>query len=84
VEGVIELERLELVLYVGRPVNGQPDSTVGLFKVNPGRGEAERTRVKLGRSSVNTIEVISGLEVGDTILLNDMSQYDAHDRIRLN
>jgi HlyD family secretion protein len=84
VEGVIELERLEQVLFVGRPVQGQADSMVGLFKVKPGGREAERVRVKLGRSSVNVIEVVSGLEEGDTILLNDMSQYDAHDRVRLN
>lgn len=84
VEGVIELERLTQVLYVGRPVQGQAESSVGLFKLTPGGREAERVRVQLGRSSVNTIEVISGLDVGDTVLLNDMSQYDAHDRVRLN
>jgi len=84
VEGVVELERLENVLYVGRPVQGQPDSTVGLFKLNAGGREAERVAVKLGRSSVSTIEVIAGLEVGDTVLLNDMSLFDAHDRVRLN
>lgn len=84
VEGVIELERLTNVLYVGRPVQGQPESTVGLFKLKPGGREAERVPVKLGRSSVNTIEVVAGLEVGDTVLLNDMSLFDAHDRVRLN
>jgi HlyD family secretion protein len=84
VEGVIELERLADVLHVGRPVQGQADSLVGLFKVSAGGREAERVRVQLGRSSVNTIEVLAGLELGDTILLNDMSQYDAHDRVRLN
>jgi HlyD family secretion protein len=84
VEGVIELERLADVLHVGRPVQGQADSVVGLFKLAPGGREAERVRVKLGRSSVNTIEIVSGLELGDAILLNDMSQYDAHDRVRLN
>lgn len=84
VEGVIELERLADVLHVGRPVQGQADSLVGLFKVNAGGREAERVPVRLGRSSVNTIEILSGLELGDTILLNDMSQYDAHDRVRLN
>ncbi|MBE7499998.1 MAG: HlyD family efflux transporter periplasmic adaptor subunit [Verrucomicrobiales bacterium] len=84
VEGVIELERLADVLHVGRPVQGQADSLVGLFKVSAGGREAERVPVRLGRSSVNTIEVLSGLELGDTILLNDMSQYDAHDRVRLN
>jgi len=84
VEGVIELERLTEVLYVGRPALGQADSLVGLFKLSPGGREAERVRFQLGRSSVNTIEVLSGLELGDTILLNDMSQYDAHNRVRLN
>lgn len=84
VEGVIELERLPDVLHVGRPVQGQADSLVGLFKVSAGGREAERVPVRLGRSSVNTIEILSGLELGDTILLNDMSQYDAHDRVRLN
>jgi HlyD family secretion protein len=84
VEGVIELERLERVLYVGRPVQGQPESTVSLFKIKPGGREAERVRVKLGHSSVSTIEVVDGLEVGDTILLNDMSQFDSYDRVRIN
>lgn len=84
VEGVIELERLADVLHVGRPVQGQAESLVGLFKVTAGGREAQRVPVRLGRSSVNTIEILSGLELGDTILLNDMSQYDAHDRVRLN
>lgn len=84
VEGVIELERLNDVLYVGRPVQGQPESLVSLFKLSPGGREAEQVRVQLGRSSVNAIEVVSGLELGDTILLNDMSPYDAHRRVRLD
>lgn len=84
VEGVVELERLDEVMFVGRPVQGQSESTAGLFKLMPGGREAERVQVKLGRSSVHSIEVIEGLEVGDTILLNDMSQYDAHDRVRLD
>ncbi len=82
VDGTIELERLENVLYVGRPVNGQPDATVGLFKVN-GNGEANRISVKLGRSSVSTIEIVEGLEVGDLVVLSDMSQWDAFSRIKL-
>jgi HlyD family secretion protein len=81
---VIELERLADVLFVGRPVQGQADSLVGLFRLSPGGQDAERVRVQLGRSSVNYIEVISGLDLGDTILLNDMSQFDAHDRVRVN
>ena len=84
VDGTIELERLTNVLYVGRPVHGQSESTVGLFKLVAGGKEAVRVPVKLGRSSVNTIEVLQGLEVGDTVILSDMSQWDAHDRVRLN
>ena len=84
VEGTILLERLTNVLYVGRPVHGQSDSTVGLFKLVNGGKEAVRVPVKLGRSSVNTIEILQGLEVGDTVILSDMSQWDAHDRVRLN
>jgi HlyD family secretion protein len=84
VEGTVLLERLQNVLYVGRPINGQPESTVGLFKVINGGKEAIRVPVKLGRGSVNTIEVLSGLEIGDQVILIDMSQWDAHDRVRLN
>lgn len=84
VEGVIELERLQNVLYVGRPVHGQSESRIGLFKLTVTGKEAIRVPVLLGRSSVSTIEVVEGLAEGDVILLNDMSQYDAHDRVRLN
>jgi HlyD family secretion protein len=83
VDGTIELERLENVLFVGRPAFGQELSTVGLFKVNGESGEAQRTQVKLGRSSVNTIEIVSGLNVGDQVVLSDMSAWDAFDRVRL-
>jgi HlyD family secretion protein len=82
VEGTIELERLENVLYVGRPVHGQSDATIGLFKVLPG-GEAVRVPVKLGRSSVSAIEIVEGLDVGDLVVLSDMSQWDEYARIRL-
>jgi HlyD family secretion protein len=82
VDGTIELERLEDVLYVGRPVHGQGDATIGLFKVLSG-GEAVRVPVKLGRSSVSTIEVLEGLEAGDTVVLSDMSQWDEYSRIKL-
>jgi HlyD family secretion protein len=82
VDGTIELERLTDVLFVGRPIHGQSESTVGLFRVLAG-GEARRQPVKLGRSSVSTIEVLAGLEVGDEIILSDMSQWDDYDRIRL-
>lgn len=84
VDGTIELERLVDVVYVGRPVYGQEDSVVSLFKLQPGSDEAVRTRVELGRSSVNTIEVRAGLQPGDQVVLSDMSQWDAFDRIRLN
>ena len=83
VDGTVELERLENVLYVGRPAFGQEQSTVGLFKVSGESGEAERIQVKLGKSSVNTIEVQSGLNVGDQVVLSDMSAWDAFDRVRL-
>ncbi len=83
VDGTIELERLDNVLYVGRPAFGQEQSTVGLFRLDPAGSEASRTPVKLGRSSVNTIEIVSGLEVGDQVVLSDMSAWDAVDRVRL-
>ncbi|HLH56798.1 MAG TPA: HlyD family efflux transporter periplasmic adaptor subunit [Verrucomicrobiae bacterium] len=84
VDGVIELERLEDVLFVGRPVQGQPESLISLFKVTPGGREATRVQVKLGRSSVGSIEVVQGLQLGDTIILSDMSQWDSVERVRLN
>jgi HlyD family secretion protein len=83
VDGTIELERLNDVLFMGRPAFGQDQSLVGLFKISPDGVNAERVQVKLGRSSVNTIEVLSGLKVGDQVILSDMSAYDAYDRIRL-
>lgn len=84
VDGTIELERLINVLYVLRPVHGQSESTVGLFKLVDGGKAALRVPVKLGRSSVNTIEILEGLNVGDQIILSDMNQWDAHDRVRIN
>jgi len=83
VDGTIELERLNDVLYVGRPAFGQEQSSVGLFKVDSDGVEASRIQVKLGRSSVNFVEVLSGLKVGDTVILSDMSAWDAFDRVRL-
>jgi HlyD family secretion protein len=83
VDGTIELERLNDVLYMGRPAFGQDQSVVGLFRIAADGVNAERVQVKLGRSSVNTIEVLSGLKVGDQVILSDMSAYDAYDRIRL-
>jgi HlyD family secretion protein len=83
VDGTIELERLNNVVYVGRPAFGQEQSTVGLFKLQEG-GEAVRVNVRLGRSSVNTIEILEGLTPGDQVILSDMSQFDSFDRVRLN
>lgn len=83
VDGTIELERLENVLFVGRPAFGQEQSTVGLFRLDPSTGEATRAQVQLGRSSVNTIEVLSGLNEGDQVVLSDMSAWDQFERIRL-
>ena len=83
VDGTIEIERLDDVLYVGRPAYGQGQSTVGLFKLGKGRETASRMQVKLGRSSVSTIEVVEGLQDNDTVILSDMSAWDSVDRIRL-
>ena len=84
VDGDIELERLADVVYVGRPVFGQPNATVGLFKIDPDGREAHRVQVKFGRTAVNTIEILEGLQVGDKVILSDMSAWDAQNRIRLN
>lgn len=83
VDGTIELERLDNVIFVGRPAFGQESSTVGIFKLDAD-GYAARTQVQLGRSSVNTIEVIRGLNPGDRVILSDMSQWDSNDRVKLN
>ena len=83
VDGTVELENLKDVLFVGRPVHGQADSTIGIFKLVDDGSEAVRVNVKLGRSSVNTIEVVQGLKVGDKVILSDMSAWDNFDRIRL-
>jgi HlyD family secretion protein len=84
VDGTVEIEKLTDVLYVGRPTYGQTNSQVGLFKLEPDGKGAIRVQVKLGRSSVNTIEILEGLRVGDQVILSDMSAWDAYDRIRLN
>jgi HlyD family secretion protein len=84
VDGTVLIERLSDVIFVGRPVFGQPNSQVSLFKVDPDNGGATRVKVRLGRSSVNTIEIVEGLRVGDKVILSDMSQWDAQDRVRLN
>lgn len=84
IDGMIELERLNEVVFVGRPAFGQEKSTVGIFRLEAEGAYAARTRVQLGRSSVNTIEIVSGLAPGDRVILSDMSQWDANDRIKLN
>ena len=82
VDGTIELERLTNVLFVGRPALGQEQSTVGVFKLDPD-GTASRTQAKIGRMSVDKVELISGLNAGDQVVLSDMSAWDAYDRVRL-
>jgi len=84
VDGTIELERLDDVIYVERPTQGQEGSTIGLFKLSPDGKEAERVQVRIGRVSVSTVEILSGLKPGDQVILSDMSQYDTADRVRLN
>ncbi|MBS0660847.1 MAG: efflux RND transporter periplasmic adaptor subunit [Verrucomicrobia bacterium] len=84
VEGVVELERLADVIYVGRPAYGQERGKVGLFKLSENGSEASRVTVDLGRSSVNTVEIVAGLQPGDKVILSDMTNWDAHDRVRLN
>ncbi len=84
VEGTIEIENLKDVVYVGRPAFGQPNSTVGIFKLDEEGSGASRVQVKLGRSSVNTVEILDGLKPGDRVVLSDMSTWDAFNRIRLN
>jgi len=84
VDGTIEVKNLRDVVYVGRPVFGQENTTITLFKIDPDNKGAVRVPVKLGRTSVNTIEILDGLRVGDKVILSDMSAMDGHDRIRLN
>ena len=84
VDGTITIERLADVVYVGRPVIGQPGAKITLFRLDPDGKEAQRVPVSLGRSSVNTIEVVDGLKVGDQVVLSDMSAQETYNRIRLN
>jgi HlyD family secretion protein len=83
VEGTVEIERLADVLYVERPVHGEANSTVGIFKVVDDGKEATRVQVQLGRTSVNTVEIVKGLEIGDKVILSDMSAWDNYDRVQL-
>ncbi|MFZ0320476.1 MAG: HlyD family efflux transporter periplasmic adaptor subunit [Candidatus Sulfotelmatobacter sp.] len=84
VDGTIDLEHLDDVLYVGRPAFGQENSTISLFKLDPDGKGAVRVPVKVGRASVNSIQILEGLHAGDTVILSDMSRSDNTDRIRLN
>ncbi len=83
VEGTVEIEKLANVLYVGRPAGAQPEGQIELFRLNKEGEEARRIKVKLGRSSVSTVEVIDGLAEGDAVILSDMSTWDQTDRVRL-
>jgi multidrug efflux pump subunit AcrA (membrane-fusion protein) len=84
VDGTIDLERLDNTLYVGRPAFGQENSTISLFKLDTDGKEATRVSVKVGRESVNSIQILDGLHEGDTVILSDMSRWDKTDRIRLD
>lgn len=84
VDGTVELERLSDVLYVQRPVFGQPNSLISIFKVSPDGKEANRIQIRIGRVSVQTVEIVEGLKIGDKVVLSDMSAWDGQDRLRLN
>jgi HlyD family secretion protein len=83
VDGTIQVERLDNVLHVGRPAYGQANSTVGLFKLSADGKEATRINVRLGRTSVNTVEVLGGLQPGEKVIISDMSRWDGVDRVRV-
>jgi HlyD family secretion protein len=83
VDGTVELEMLRNIIFVGRPAFGQEKNTITLFRLQKNSSEANRIQVKLGRSSVNNIEILDGLQPGDQVILSDMSQYDAYDRVRV-
>ena len=84
VDGTIDLERLDNILYVGRPAVGQENSSVSLFRLSRGGQEATRVSVKVGRASVNSIQILEGLREGDTVILSDMSRWDSTDRVRID
>jgi multidrug efflux pump subunit AcrA (membrane-fusion protein) len=83
VDGTVDLERMDNILYVSRPAFGQENSTISLFKLDPDGNGAVRVPVKVGRASVNSIQVIEGLREGDTVILSDMSRWDSTDRVKL-
>jgi multidrug efflux pump subunit AcrA (membrane-fusion protein) len=84
VEGAVELERLNDVMYMGRPAGAQLNGVVSVFRIARDGHYASRVQIKVGRTSVNKIEVLSGLQPGDRVILSDMTSEDGHDRIRLN
>jgi len=83
VDGTIEIERLRNVLYTGRPANGQPNSTIAMFKLTEDGDHADRVQVQVGRSSASTMEIRRGLSVGDSVVLSDVSQWDNVDRVTI-
>src|SRR5919109_4185734 len=83
VDGTIQVERLDNVLHLGRPAYGQSNSTVGLFKLVENGTSAVRTSVRLGRTSVNSVEILGGLAAGDKVIISDMSRWDGYDRVRV-
>jgi HlyD family secretion protein len=83
VDGTVQVERLDNVLHLGRPAFGQPGATVGLFKLTPDGSEAVRVPVRLGRTSVNTVEIVGGLQAGDRVIISDMSRWDGVERVRV-
>jgi len=83
VNGEIEIDRIAMTMFIPRPGFGQAESSVGIFKVNPNQGDATRATIQLGRASVNTIEVKNGLSVGDSVIISDMSAFDAVQRVRI-
>ncbi len=83
VDGTIQVERLDNVLHVGRPAYGQANSAVGLFKLVGDGTEAVRVNVRLGRTSVNTVEILGGLQVGEKVIISDMSRWDSYERVRV-
>ena len=84
ITGTIEIERLDDVVFVGRPVEGQAGGYGSLFRVGNDGSDARRVQVRFGRGSVNALEVVEGLAPGDRVILSDMSQWDGNDRIQLN
>ena len=83
VDGLIEIERLDEALHVGRPAFGEEGGEVEMFRLDPEEEYGYRVRVRLGRTSVNTVEIVEGLSVGDTVVLSDTSAWEGYDRIRL-